>query len=100
MANRKDFKNEDIASAFISAMNAPDPAPAPKKPAQKKAQAKPDFTPPKGWKLVKEARSERIQLLVRPTTREQLKAEADKAGQSLNEYVNNILEDYLRKGGN
>ena len=100
MANRKDFKNEDIASAFISAMNAPSPEPAPKKTAPKKAPALSEYTPPKGYKLVKEARSERIQLLVRPTTREQLKAEADKAGQSLNEYVNNILEDYLRKGGN
>lgn len=95
MANKKGFKNDDIASAFISAMNAPDPEPAPKK-----APALSEYTPPKGYKLVKEARSERIQLLVRPTTREQLKAEADKAGQSLNEYVNNILEDYLRKGAN
>lgn len=57
------------------------------------------FTIPRGYKLTKEARSERIQLLVRPSSKELLKAEADNAGKSLNEHVNEILEDYLRKGG-
>lgn len=56
------------------------------------------YKAPPGYKLIREARSERIQLLVRPTTKDLIKAEADKARKSLNEYINDLLEEHLRKG--
>lgn len=60
----------------------------------------PGYEVPKGWKLTREARSERIQLLVRPSTKDKLKAEADRQHRSLNEYVNDILEQYIERGLN
>lgn len=59
----------------------------------------PGYEAPAGWKLTREARSERIQLLVRPSTKDKLKAEADAAQRSLNEYINSLLEDHIKKGG-
>lgn len=74
-------------------------APKPPKSKSAKQEAPAGFKVPRGYKLTKEARSERIQLLVRPSTKDILKAEADTAGKSLNEYVNDLLEEHLRKGG-
>ena len=47
------------------------------------------------WKLVREAKSERLQLLVRPTTKDALTEIAKEAGISVNELVNRILENFI-----
>ena len=47
------------------------------------------------WKLVREAKSERMQLLVRPATKEALTAIANKSEISVNELVNRILEAFI-----
>ena len=49
---------------------------------------------PKGYKLVKENKSERMQLLVRPTTKEAIKKAAEAQGISMNDLVNQILDEY------
>ena len=47
---------------------------------------------PAGYRLAPELKTERIQLLVKPSTKEVIKAKADAEGISLNECVNQILE--------
>ena len=54
---------------------------------------------PKGYKLVKENKSERMQLLVRPVVKEAIKKEAEAQGLSMNELVNGIFEEYLERKG-
>lgn len=49
------------------------------------------------WKLVREAKSERMQLLIRPTTKEALTAIANKSEISVNELVNRILESFIEE---
>ena len=57
-------------------------------------------TIPKGYKLVKENKSQRMQLLVRPTLKDAIRAEAEaQGGISMNDLVNNILEEYLERKG-
>lgn len=52
---------------------------------------------PPGFKIVKENKTRRMQFLVRPTTYEGLKKQADKQGISINELVNSIFEDYIER---
>ena len=54
---------------------------------------------PKGYKLVKENKSDRMQLLVRPTIKEAIKKEAAAQGVSMNDLVNCIFEEYLERKG-
>jgi hypothetical protein len=100
MAQKKDFKKntseyffnppeEKESPDYAKQFSEPDPVPI---------QAD-NYNLPRGLIAKKEPRSERIQLLVRKSTKELIKADADKAEKSLNEFVNDILEDYLRKGG-
>ena len=49
----------------------------------------------KGYRLVREAKSERMQLLIRPTTKEALATIAKDAEISVNELVNRILEEFI-----
>ena len=87
---RKDFK-KNPAEMFISAaeeqQEAPQDAPAA------------GFTIPKGYRLEKDYKSERMQLLVRPTTKEAIRALAAEQGLSMNDLVNNIFEEYLERQG-
>lgn len=55
---------------------------------------------PKGYKLVKENKSERMQLLVRPALKEAIKKAAAAQGLSMNDLVNNIFEEYIERQGN
>lgn len=52
------------------------------------------------YRLVPEAKSERMQLLIRPTTKQALVAIAEDTELSLNELVNRILEDFIYKNNN
>jgi len=88
---KKDFKDKDTAKLFISAAEDPKEAPQTTTPE--------GFIVPKGYKLVKETKSERLQLLVRPTIKDGVKAEAEAQGLSVNELANNIFEEYLERKG-
>ncbi len=54
-----------------------------------------EITIPKGYKLVKENKSKRMQLLVRPAIKDAIRAKAKAQGLSMNDLVNNIFEEYL-----
>ena len=62
------------------------------------AQQQEDVTIPEGYKLVKEYKTERIQLLIRPTTKAALKQKAAAQGTSLNDLINQILDKYTEEG--
>lgn len=86
----KNFK-KNPAELFISAADEPQ---------TDTQQAQEGVTIPKGYKLVKENKSERMQLLVRPVVKDAIKKAADEQGLSMNELVNNIFEEYLERKGN
>lgn len=54
---------------------------------------------PKGYKLVKENKSERMQLLIRKTLKDAIREEAAAQGLSMNDLVNNIFEEYFERKG-
>ena len=83
----KNFK-KNTAELFISAADEPQEAPQ---------TAQEGFSIPKGYKLVKENKTERIQLLVRPTTKAALKQKAAAQGTSLNDLINQILDKYVEE---
>lgn len=84
---KKDFK-KNTAELFISTAE----------PEEVKPQASGQDIP-KGYMLVKEKKSERMQLLVRPTLKEAIKKEAKAQGVSMNDLINNIFEEYLDERG-
>lgn len=93
MASKKTFVQDldNTAELFIS------------KPAEKPAEAEqeaPKGKAPEGYHLnplYVENKSRRLQLLVKPSTVEKLKARAKQDGTSVNDIVNTILEDALRE---
>lgn len=54
---------------------------------------------PKGYILAKENKSERLQLLIRPTLKQGIKKAAELEGVSANNLINDIIEEYLRRKG-
>lgn len=58
------------------------------------------FAAPKGYRLVREQKSERMQLLIRPTTKEAIKKAAQAQGISMNDLVNQLLDEYAERQGN
>ena len=86
MAQKKDFKKNPV-EMFISTEE-PQETPAPE-----------GVTIPKGYKLVKENKSERMQLLVRPATKEAIRQAAAAQGISMNDLVNQILDEYAERQG-
>ena len=86
---KKDFK-KNTAELFISA--------AEEEPARQTAEQD-GVTIPKGYRLVKENKSDRMQLLVRPALKEAIKQEAAAQGVSMNDLVNCIFEEYLERKG-
>lgn len=88
---KKNFKT-NIAEQFIST------AEEPAEPMQGSTETGPAI--PKGYKLVRENKSERMQLLIRPTLKDAIKQEAQAQGLSMNDLIGEILEEYIeRKGG-
>ena len=57
------------------------------------------LTIPKGYRLAKECKTERMQLLIRPSTKKGLKVAAEQDGISVNELVNNILDEFIERKG-
>ncbi len=78
---KKDFK-QDTTQLFLTKAE-PEPEP------EKVPEA------PKGYKLIRESKSDRTQILLRPSTKRNLKAVARERDMSLNELINTVLEKYL-----
>lgn len=90
---KKDFK-KNTAELFISAAEDPPALSDPKQAEQETGAAI-----PKGYKLVKENKSERMQILIRPTLKDAIREEAKAQGLSMNDLVNNIFEEYIERQG-
>lgn len=86
---KKEFKTNP-AMQFISAPEEEKEAP------RKEAEAP---TAPEGYVLVREGKSARMQLLIRPTTKQKLKALADAKGVSVNDLANTIFDEYIERQG-
>ena len=54
-----------------------------------------EFGIPRGYKLVKEPKTARLQLLITPRTKEELKKRAAEEGRSVNEVCNTAIAEYL-----
>ena len=52
---------------------------------------------PRGYRLVPDKRSERLQLLVSPSTKADLKELAQQEGVSVNDLVNRIMLEYIER---
>lgn len=89
MASKKDFKKSP-AEMFISAAEEPE--------APIEAPAEENIVIPKGYRLAPEIKNARLQLLLKPSTKESLKALAHSKCMSMNELINMILEDYIERG--
>lgn len=92
---KKEFKTNP-AMQFISAPE--EEKAAPKKTAKKEEPAQ-ELIPPAGYVLKRESKSERMQLLVRPTTKQALKKLADDKGISVNDLANTIFDEYIERQG-
>lgn len=84
---KKSFKNPE--SAFIT-----DPK-ITEAPAEEKKPSVYDLEIPEGFKIVKETKSARLQLLVRPTILNGLKTQAAVLGTSTNDLCDKIFSDFL-----
>lgn len=95
---KKTFANqENPALAFISAQEPPaDQTQTNTPPARKEATEAPAGAP-EGYILIPERKTRRLQLLIGPTLYNQVKAKAEAAGQSTNEYINNVLTDAVKE---
>ncbi len=97
---RKDFK-KSTAELFISAAETNEQEPVKRDPVQDEL---PDglpegFVVPKGYRLQREVKSKRVQLLVRPATKEAIQKSAAAQGLSMNDLVNQILDEYAERQG-
>ena len=86
MGTKKSFKQNPVEAFFST--EEPQETPTPE-----------GVTIPKGYKLVKENKSERMQLLVRPATKEAIRQAAAAQGISMNDLVNQILDEYAERQG-
>lgn len=82
------------ATQFVST-DSPEETPAIPKGQEKSKEA------PEGYKINPEyieKKTRRVQLLMRPSLYEQVKARADETGDSVNEYIHTILEQAIEEG--
>lgn len=87
MAAKKSFKNNPALS-FISAAEA-----------EQTEEAQQGFVVPKGYRLMPICKTERMQLLVTPEFKLAVKRAAASQGISMNEFMNNVIEEYLKGQG-
>lgn len=91
MSSKKNFK-ENPTAFFIS-------DPEPEVPAQAPADGDIEkIAVPLGYKIVPEAKSRRTQILVRPTMFDAFRRACDAERVSVNEKINQLMEDYLKAG--
>ena len=86
---KKDFKKNPAEMFISTAERQPEAAPANTE----------SIVVPKGYKMVREAKSQRMQLLVRPTTKDAIRKAAAAQGLSMNDLVNQILDEYAERQG-
>lgn len=90
MAAKKGFKIDPVMQ-FISTEE--------ERPAEDQVQTSEGYDT-RRYKLTPVAKTARLQLLVRPYTKEAIKKAADEQGLSMNELINQILDEYAEKRGN
>lgn len=92
MATKKNFK-QSAAEMFISSASDPDgtePATAPEIDLN-------SINVPEGYIIRRESKNQRMQILVRPSTKKNLEEEASKRNTSMNDVINTIVEAYFRE---
>lgn len=83
---KKDFKT--TSEMFFSGEPVTDP---------EEAAKLADVKVPEGYKLVREAKSRRMQIVLRPLTHARFKKACQEQGISQNELVNSLIENYLKE---
>ena len=87
---KKDFSQVNSNPDYISSRRA-------QALAQEPTTQAPQPEAPEGYILKPEPRSRRLQLLISPTLYNHVKAKAEAAGQSVNEYINHVLTDAVKE---
>lgn len=88
MAKAKPTMTGDVVLSIIG---------SPQEPERNPTTATPEgIEVPKGWKLLRESKTERLQLLIRLTTKNDMRRVAAEQGRTLNDLVNEILENYVK----
>lgn len=85
MASKKSFKS--AALPFISSATEEEP----------EQIRKDSGTLPRGYIMGKETKSERVQLLLRPSIKDGIKELAKEEGRSVNDLINDALAEYLER---
>lgn len=85
---KKSFNDNDVVRNFIT------------QPTETPRPEEQPFEVPKGYRLERELKSDRLNLLIRPSTKEELKRIAARKGISLNDLINTIFEEYIERSGN
>lgn len=95
---KKTFANQkNPALDFISAQEPPADQTQSNTPPARKEATEAQAGAQEGYILIPERKTRRLQLLIGPTLYNQVKAKAEAAGQSVNEMINLILKDAMRK---
>lgn len=92
-ANKKTFKKDNPALSFMTPVEEEEATVDVVKPV-KRSEA------PEGYKVKPEfieTKSKRVQLLLQPSTVEAIKSLASKKGLSMNEAINEAIQEYLHK---
>lgn len=92
-ANKKTFKKDNPALSFMTPVEEEEATVDVVKPV-KRSEA------PEGYKVNPEfieTKSKRVQLLLQPSTVEAIKSLASKKGLSMNEAINEAIQEYLHK---
>jgi len=66
---------------------------------EEQAEGVQNFEVPKGYILTEEPKSQRLQLLLKPSTFKAIKTLSGEAGESMNATCNKIIEKYLKERG-
>ena len=97
MAQQKKSFKSNPAMQFISA--AEEEREAPQQEAAPQIGQAEGLNIPKGYRLAPEFKSDRMQLLVKPATKEAIRQAAAAQGLSMNELINRILDEYAERQG-
>lgn len=95
----KDFTTQ--AGAFLQAEAAKKKPQTPKQEKPKKPKTTPQETKadniPIGYELKPESKTKRLNLLIRPSLYEALKSKAKATGKSVNDYLNDLINEDISK---
>ena len=90
----KNFKKNAVEMFISSAAQIPESEPQPAA-TEENDKYVTDIKVPAGYRLQREYKSERMQLLIRPTTKKMIKQRAAVLGISMNDLINQILDEYV-----